>query len=314
MFLRSVESTFILIILISVGWILSKIGWINDDVKSFLNKLAVKIGVPALTITNFFENFSKEMIISSYKFVGIAVLSMIVLIIITKGLSKMMKIEAIKSGSFVSMCSASNSMFFGLPICLSLFGEISIPYILFYYVANTVIFWGILSPMIAKDGNNRVDNIFQNLKNIFNIPLITVILSGILLYFNLKPPVIVLKTAKYFSSLVTPLACMVVGKIIYDMELKNYKLDRSVYTVIFMRFIISPFVMYTITRFFDMPILAKQVFILQSAMPVMMQTTIVSELYNTDSKYVAVSLSLTTLLSLFTIPIYMFIMDKIFIK
>ena len=314
MFLRSVESTFILIILISVGWILSKIGWINDDVKSFLNKLAVKIGVPALTITNFFENFSKEMIISSYKFVGIAVLSMIVLIIITKGLSKIMKIEATKSGSFVSMSSASNSMFFGLPICLSLFGEISIPYILFYYVANTVIFWGVLSPMIAKDGNNRVDNIFRNLKNIFNIPLITVILSGILLYFNLKPPVIVLKTAKYFSSLVTPLACMVVGKIIYDMELKNYKLDRSVYTVVFMRFIISPFVMYTITRFFHMPILAKQVFIIQSAMPVMMQTTIVSELYNTDSKYVAVSLSLTTLLSLFTIPIYMFIMDKIFIK
>jgi len=314
LFLRSVESTFILIILISVGWILSKIGWINDDVKSFLNKLAVKIGVPALTITNFFENFSKEMIISSYKFVGIAVLSMIVLIIITKGLSKIMKIEATKSGSFVSMSSASNSMFFGLPICLSLFGEISIPYILFYYVANTVIFWGVLSPMIAKDGNNRVDNIFRNLKNIFNIPLITVILSGILLYFNLKPPVIVLKTAKYFSSLVTPLACMVVGKIIYDMELKNYKLDRSVYTVVFMRFIISPFVMYTITRFFHMPILAKQVFIIQSAMPVMMQTTIVSELYNTDSKYVAVSLSLTTLLSLFTIPIYMFIMDKIFIK
>lgn len=313
MFLKSLESTFILIILIFAGWIMSKIGWINDDVKSFLSKVTVKVGIPALTITNFFENFSNEMLISSFKFVGIALLSMTILIIISKIISKIMKIEPIKSGSFVSMSSVSNSMFFGLPICLSLFGEISIPYILFYYIANTVIFWGVLSPMIAKDGNNKVNNILQNLKNIFNIPLITVIVSGILLYFNFKPPSIVLKTAKYFSSLVTPLASMVVGKIIYDMDLSKYKLDKSVFTVVFMRFIVSPFIMYIITRFFNMPILATQVFIIQSAMPVMMQTTIVSELYNIDSKYVAASLSITTLLSLLTIPFYMLIMDKIFI-
>ncbi|SHD77529.1 AEC family transporter [Schnuerera ultunensis] len=313
MFLKSLESTFILIILIFAGWIMSRIGWINDDVKSFLSKVTVKVGIPALTITNFFENFSNEMLISSFKFVGIALLSMAILIIISKIISKIMKIEPIKSGSFVSMSSVSNSMFFGLPICLSLFGEISIPYIIFYYVANTVMFWSVLSPMIAKDGNNKVGNILQKLKNIFNIPLITVIVSGILLYFNFKPPSIVLKSTKYFSGLVTPLASMVVGKIIYDMDLSKYKLDKSVFAVVFMRFIISPSIMYIITRFFNLPVLATQVFIIQSAMPVMMQITIVSELYNTDSKYVAATLSITTLLSLLTIPFYMLIMDKIFI-
>lgn len=313
MFLRSVESTFILIALISAGWILSKIGWINEDVKSFLNKVTVKVGVPALTISNFFDNFSKEILISSFKYVGIAMLSMIILILITKVIASIMKIEPTKAGSFISMSSVSNSMFFGLPICLSLFGEASIPYILFYYVGNTIIFWGVLSPMIAKDGDNKVHNPLENLKNILNLPLVTLILSGILLYFDLRPPTIVLKISKYFSSLVTPLASMVVGKIIYDMELKKYKLDRSVYTIIFMRFIASPFIMYIITRIFNMPVLAAQVFIIQAAMPVMMQTTIVSELYKADSKYVAVSLSITTLLSLFTIPFYMLIMDKLFL-
>lgn len=60
MFLRSVESTFILIALISAGWILSKIGWINEDVKSFLNKITVKVGVPALTISNFLITFLRK--------------------------------------------------------------------------------------------------------------------------------------------------------------------------------------------------------------------------------------------------------------
>ncbi|MBZ2174024.1 AEC family transporter [Schnuerera sp. xch1] len=313
MFLKSVESIFILIILICVGWVMSKIGWINDDVKSFLNKVTVKVGVPALTVTNFFKNFSNQMLISSFKFVGIALLSIIILIIISKVISKIMKIELMKSGSFVSMSSVSNSMFFGLPICLSLFGEISIPYVLFYYIANTIIFWGILSPMIARDGNKKVNNISQNLQNIFNIPLITVIVSGILLYFNFEPPSIVLKTTKYFSSLVTPLASIIVGKIIYDIDFSKYKLDKSIFTVVFMRLIVSPSIMYIITRFFNLPVLAIQVFIIQSAMPVMMQTTIVSELYKTDSKYVATSLSITTLLSLFTIPFYILIMDKVFI-
>lgn len=309
MFYRSVETVFVMIILIGIGWIMSYKGWVSDDVKSFLSKVIIKVCIPALAITNFFDSFPKEMLILSTNYIAIALVSMMVLLIISKILSYILKIEPIKTGSFISMSTVSNSMFFGLPITLSLFGDVSLPYILFYYIANTLVFWGICSPMIAKDGGISNDGRFKNLKNILNIPLLTVIIAGVLLYFNFSPPTIVLKVAKYFSNLVTPLASIVVGKIIYDIDFKRYKFDKSILMIIFMRFVISPAIMFTITRIFKLPVLVSQVLTIQAAMPVMMQTTIVSETYKTDSKYVATALSITTILSLFFIPLYILIME-----
>jgi hypothetical protein len=311
--MNSIESALVLIMLIASGWIMSKAGWINEDVKEFLSKVAIQIGVPALVVSKFFGSLSKEMLISLSKFIAISVLSMIIMIVLSTFIWKILKIGTRKRGSFVSMSTVSNSMFFGLPICLSLFGEESIGYILSYYIANTVVFWAILSPMIAKDGTNEINNSFENLKKIFNIPLITVIISGILVFLNLKPPTVILRTAAYFSNLVTPLACMVVGKIIYDIDFARYKIDKSIVVVIIMRFIIAPTVMYIVARYFQLPALVSQVLILQAAMPVMMQTSVVSEIYKADSQYVATSLSLTTIFSLITIPIYIAIMGKMFV-
>lgn len=79
--------------------------------------------------------------------------------------------------------------------------------------------------------------------------------------------------------------------------------------VIAMRFIVAPILMFYITTFFNLPKLAVQVFTIQSAMPVMTQTILVAEMYEADSQYVATNISLTTLLSLFFIPLYMLILQ-----
>ena len=306
MFLRSIETVFIMIILISIGVIMSYKGWISEETKRFMNKLIVKVSIPALTIYNFFETFDRDIITSSGKYMLVVFTSMIILYIFSTLLSKLLKIEERRSGSFIAMSTVSNSMFFGLPISLGLFGEASIPYVLFYYIANTVIFWGLCTPRIMRgsgDGEKRID-----FKKIFNIPLTTVLICGILLYLGFQPPSIVIKVSKYMSSFVTPLASIVIGKIIYDIDFKKYKFSKSVLAVILMRFIVAPALIYSVATYFNLPKLAVQVFTIQAAMPVMMQTTIVSELYDADSEYVASTLYITIVLSLISIPIYMMLL------
>ena len=53
------------------------------------------------------------------------------------------------------------------------------------------------------------------------------------------------------------------------------------------------------------PVLMKQVFILQSAMPVMTNAPVVAKLYHADEKYAAIMVTETTLLSLIVIPLLM---------
>ena len=52
----------------------------------------------------------------------------------------------------------------------------------------------------------------------------------------------------------------------------------------------------------------KKCFIIQSAMPVMTNTAIISRAYDADYKYAAIMVTITTILSLFIIPIYKIIL------
>lgn len=307
MFVKAIETVFIMIILIGIGWIISKRKWIDESGKSFLIKLIMYIAIPAVAITNFFELFPKSMIKESYKFILIPFIPMGVLYFSSLILSKFINLESNKKGGFIAMSTVSNSIFFGLPICIGLFGDHSVPYVIFYYIANTIMFWVACSPIIIRDGNIQGKSYLDNLKKIINPPLVSIIVCGVLFSINFTPPNLIMKLANYYSALVTPLACIVTGKIIYDINFKEYKFDKSIFIIIFMRFIFAPTLMFLIASWLSLPKIAIQVFTILAAMPVMMQTTIVSEMYGADSKYVATGLSVTTILSLFFIPLYMLI-------
>ena len=131
-----------------------------------------------------------------------------------------------------------------------------------------------------------------------------------LLLINFEPPSLILSTAKYLGSMSTPLSLIFVGGIIYEIGLKNIKMDVSIGVIMLMRFIVAPSIMFFICKAAGIEEIATQVFTIQTAMPVMIQTVVVAETYKVDSEYVATAVSITTLASLVVIPIYMILMPK----
>lgn len=310
LFAKSIEAVLILFILLFIGWFSAKKGWMRDEEKDFLNKIIVIFCIPALTIDNLFGSFNRAFIISSINYLFVALIFFISIMIIVRLITIVFKIDRSKVGTFIAMSAVSNSIFFGLPINLSLYGEESIQYILCYYMINTTIFWAICSPMIKKEGNiKNKDSLGTTLKNVFNIPFLTIIITAFLIYNNISLPNVILKVSQHLSKMVTPLACMVIGKIIYDIDFKEFKIDYSIIGVVIMRFIIAPILMFAITRLFGMPTIVTKVFTIMSAMPIMMQVAIISDMSGGDSKKVASAIALTTLLTLLTTPIYAIIMD-----
>jgi len=309
---KSIEAVLTLFILISIGWILSRLKWIKVEEKSFLNKLIIKICIPALTINNLFSSFTREFIISSFKYLLIVFFFYMAITILVLLLAIAFRINKKDIGTFATMAIVSNSMFFGLPINLSLYGDEGLQYILCFFMINTAVFWSIFAPMIKKGGNKSSDTFTSNLKNILNVPFLTVIISSLLIYNSVKLPNIVLKIAKQLSNLVTPLACIVIGKIIYDIDFNRFKLDSKMILITMVRFLISPILMFTITRLYLLPTIASKVLTVMAAMPIMMQVAIVTDMYDEgNSKYATSAIALTTLVSLFTTPLYAIILDLI---
>jgi len=62
----------------------------------------------------------------------------------------------------------------------------------------------------------------------------------------------------------------------------------------------------------NLPLLMKEVFLVQAAMPAMTQTPILAETYGADSEYAGVATSLSTVLSLATIPLCMVLIGRVF--
>lgn len=312
MLAKSIEAVLTLFILISIGWILSRLKWIKVEEKSFLNKLIIKICIPALTINNLFSSFTREFIISSFKYLLIVFFFYMAITILVLLLAIAFRVNKKDIGTFATMAIVSNSMFFGLPINLSLYGQESLQYVLCFFMINTIVFWSIFAPMIKKKGNKDSNTLSSNLKNILNVPFLTVVISSLLIYNGVSLPNIVLKISKQLSALVTPLACIVIGKIIYDIDFNRFKLDSKMILITMVRFLISPILMFTITRLFNLPTIASKVLTVMAAMPIMMQVAIVTDMYDEgNSKYATSAIALTTLVSLFTTPLYAIILDLI---
>ena len=71
------------------------------------------------------------------------------------------------------------------------------------------------------------------------------------------------------------------------------------------RLVVSPLVVLLLVPLFPIPELMGKVFIMQASLPVLMQAAILSAYYRTDPEFGALMVSLSTLLSALTIPIYM---------
>jgi hypothetical protein len=306
MIARSIETVFVMLTMMGVGWWMSRIGWLNEGAKKFINKYIVNVAVPALTLTNFLQMFPKDMIGQTVRFVGVAMGSMAIMMLLSEMIGRMIRIERLKSGSFSTLSSLSNSMFFGMPIALSLFGEVALPYILFYYMANSIMFWGVCAPRIMKDGKVKIRRISENLKKVLNAPFVAILVAMVLLALDWTLPSVVMETAGYLGRPVTPLAAIFIGRIIYEIDFKQYVFERSMAVVLILKFAVSPGIMLIITRFLGFDVLSTQVFVMMAAMPSVVQTTLVSELYGVDAKYTAFVISLATILGLLFIPVYMY--------
>jgi predicted permease len=307
--LNALQSVFSIVLMISLGYVLTAKKWFNEDTTKLFSKLVVNISLPTLMISNLMTTYDKEKL--SHSLIGLTIpfLSMGICYIIGLGLSKVVKINASRRGAFLSMFFVSNTIFIGLPVNLSLFGDKSVPYVLLYYIANTTFFWTIGVYGISCDGGEVSEKVFSaaTLKRILSPPLLSFILAIILILLNITLPLFIMDTCKYLGNLTTPLSMLFIGITIYSIDIKDIKPDAEMFLILIGRFIISPLSVFILSIFIPIPLLMKKVFIIQAAMPVMTQTAIISKAYGSDHKYVAVMITVTTVACLIFIPLYMYL-------
>jgi len=305
----SLQSIFSIIVMILIGIFFSYKKWFNHDTASLFSKIVVNISVPGFMISNLVTNFSKSKLIEVSGGFIIPFTSMLVMYIFGYILAKLLKVPENRRGIFASTVSISNTLFVGLPINLALYGTDSIPYVFIYFIVNVSFFWTIGAWGISRDGGLKGKLISKNnLKKIFNVPLISFLIAILIIFLEIPLPKFVMDTSKYMGNLLTPLSMLYIGITIYMIDFKKVVWDKSMTFILISRFLISPLLVYFLTSIITLPDLMRNVFLIQSAMPAMTVTTVLAAEYGADYEYATIVTTLTTVFTLLIIPIFMFVL------
>ncbi len=305
---NSVSAVLLVLMMVLVGYLFGRAGWMRGEHKSIVIKFLINMAVPCMCIKNVFEYFTREMFESAGMLLLVPVLFNLLTFAVGVGLGKLIKIPKKRFGGFVVMCAFSNSLFIGYPIVHELFGDPGVPYMMFYYVVNTVAFWSLGSFLIYKSGDAGKTLTWQKmLGKLVSPPLVALLGAIALLLAGGALPHIALTFAGYMSATVTPLALLYVGFVMYETGFRNMKPDLGILVGSGMRFIGAPALMLAMCHVFGITGLARSVFFIEAALPVMTQSVVVSGLAGADEEYNALAMNLTTLLCLVAIPLLMLI-------
>ena len=308
-FLRSISGILVILGMILVGFVIGEKGWFDDKSRGLLAKLVTQVALPCYMLYTITQRFTAADLLKMLPALRFPALSMVLLLGIATGVARIFAVKQDRRGLFISMFFNSNTIFVGLPINQALFGDASIPYVLIYYMCNTTFFWTWGTYLIQRDGVGEAQfDLKTSLKKVFSPPLMGFLLGLVLVMLQIKLPAFLASDLQYLGNLTTPLSMIFIGLSVSHVGVKQLVLGKDQLLILLGRFLVAPLLMATIVYWVTLPSLMKQVFIIQSAMPVMTNAPVVARLYGADSDYAAVMVTETTLATMVVIPILMLLM------
>lgn len=308
-FLRSISGILVILGMILVGFVIGEKGWFDDKSRGLLAKLVTQVALPCYMLHTITQRFTAADLLKMLPALRFPALSMVVLLGIATGVARIFAVRQDRRGLFISMFFNSNTIFVGLPINQALFGDASIPYVLIYYMCNTTFFWTLGTYLIQRDGEGEAQfDLKTSLKKVFSPPLMGFLLGLVLVMLQIKLPAFLASDLQYLGNLTTPLSMIFIGLSVSHVGVKQLVLGKDQLLILLGRFLVAPLLMASIVYWVPLPSLMKQVFIIQSAMPVMTNAPVVARLYGADSDYAAVMVTETTLATMVVIPILMLLM------
>lgn len=309
-FFNAVSACLVLVLLMAVGYFMGARGWMTAAEKKFLSRFIINIAVPANCIVGLLNNLDRDGLVQAVPQVSAALLGVGATLLLSMGLATLLRLPRARWGVFAAMAGLSNTLFIGIPVCTQLFGEVCMPYVMLYYLGNTTFLQlaGILLVERSGDQGRQPGGPVRFLRDIFTKPpILGVLFAIVLLVLGIDLPGPVMRFTGYISNTVSPLALIYCGFIVYEVGLKNLRLLPGLPAMLVMRLAVAPVICWGCCLLFGVEGLARDVFLVESALPVVSQVTVMAGAYGADEEYAATGACLSILGCFVTLPVLMLI-------
>lgn len=307
-FLHAVASVTIILLLTATGWFCGYKGWMTAESKAFISRFLLSMAVPCMSIYGLRSNLTREMLATSWEMLAVPYLCIALLFAFSYLLARLLKLPKERQGVFMVMCSMSNSLFVGYAMCTELFGEACVPYVMFFWFASTCYTQTLAMWLIRRSGESDGGARKHPLAFLRTPTVLGVFTGTLLVLLDVQLPSFLLSYLRYMNNIVSPLALILTGYIIFEMGWDKLRVDRDLAIAMCCRFLFAPALFMVFCGVFGIEGLARSTYLVQASMPIVTQTVVAAAQYHADERFAAQGAAVSTLASFVVIPILMMLL------
>lgn len=307
-FLHALSSVTIILLLTATGYFCTVKGWMGAEVKQFISKYLMTIGIPVMMVYGMQTNLTRAEVLAAPRLLLVPLLVISVSVVLSYLAGRIMKLPRCQLGVFVMMASMSNTIFIGLAMCLELFGDAATPYVMLFYLVSSCFTQLVGIPFVRWSGEAGGFSAHMLWKFLRAPTVLSVLLSLLLVSLDIHLPALVMNYAKYINNTVTPLALLLTGCIIHEIGLRRLHVDRTQLVMMLFRFLIAPALGVAVCALLGINGLVRSVYIVELAMPVITQTVVAAAEYGADEQLAAQGAALSTLACFVVVPVLMLLL------
>lgn len=295
------QQMIIMFLLMSVGFVGSKIGMITEETSKRLSAIVVNIANPAMILVSGISDERMEgRELLSLTVVILAIYA--VLLLLAYLLPVLLRVDPKSRGVYQAMTVFSNIGFMGYPIIAALYGSSAILYGALYSIPfNILIYTFGVSALRKKE--NGAEKKKLSLKEVLNIGVITSIVSLILYLWQIRVPGFLTDTLSYLGNLTAPLSMMVIGASMTSISLRELFTDVRLLLFSLIKLLLIPVLGMLLIRQVVTNEVICGVFMIMLTTPVGSMTAMLAQEYDGDYETASRGVTLTTLLSVITMPV-----------
>lgn len=301
MSLTQVASQIIIIFaLMLLGALIREAGFLHEASINDLTNIVLYFLSPMVILRAFQQQFSTSRMQTFGKLVIAVFIGYLVTILITKATFHRVKDDSFRSilmyGSIYS-----NNGFMGIPLAQALFASSGVFYGVASMIGFNVMSW---TQGIGMFRHSTVKmTMGQKLKKILLNPNIIAILAGLIIFTcSIHLPSIVSSFLKYGSQAFTPISMIVIGSNMVGMKLKNVRVNRQMLAALVYRNLLFPLINALILLVMGIHGIPFLTTVILAACPVAGLVVLFTLQSKGDTKPAVVLMSVSTILSLVTIP------------
>lgn len=298
--LITIEKIVEMFLILFVGVIASRVDIIDHQTNKRLSGLLLQVICPAMLFMSYQIEFRQERFLGLVLTAALGVASMAAAIVVIQFLVP----DKGRANAEIERLSAiySNCGFIGIPLINGILGSEGVFYITAYITVFNLIIWS--HGLALMTGSADIKTVVRQ----FIQPATIAIGLGIVCFLaRIQVPSIVAEPMKMVGDMNTPLAMLVAGCNLAESNLLSALKRPRTYWISFLKLLAEPLLALLILAFVPVNLMVKLAVLVASACPTCAMGTMFALQYNRDSNYASELFAITTLLSLFTIPLVVFL-------